>query len=259
MPTGRTTLNNYRVYIGGRDMSCYSRSFGPLSCTFDEGIDDAICLAVKGTWTGNATVGMGTLNGLFDNTATIGIHEAMKSVGLSRNVLIAAGIQGAPANNDPAFCGQFVQSGYEAGASENPVTATIPFANTSGLASNLNYARPWGTLLHALKAETAANTAVGLDQLAETALGGYMMYHVTAAAGAGAMTGAVKVQHSTTTNLDGSFTDLLSSGTVNCSGGGVSGVVALAKGATVGRYVRFQTAFTLATSITYTLAFVRGN
>jgi hypothetical protein len=259
MPTGRTTLNNYRIYIDGREMSCYSKSFGALSCTFDEGIDDAVCLPVKQTWLGNATIGMGTLNGLFDNTASIGLHEAMKSIGLKRTVMIAAGIQGIPANNDPAFCGQFSQTSYEAGASENPVTASIGFANTSGLASNLNYARPWGVLLHALKAETAANTAVGLDQLAASTLGGYMMYHITAAAGTGAMTGAVKVQHSTTTNLDGSFSDLLSSGTVNCSGGGVSGIVQLAKNATVGRYVRFQTAFTLATSITYSLAFVRGN
>jgi hypothetical protein len=240
-------------------MSGYSRSFGPLSCTFDEGIDDAVTLPVKQTYPGNATVGMGTLNGLFDNTATTGIHAHLKAVGMSRNVLIAAGIQATPINNDPAFMGQFSQTGYEAGASENPITLSIPFANTSGVAANLNYARPWGILLHALAAETAANTAIGLDQLADTTKGGYMMYHVTAAAGTGNMTGAIKVQHSTTTNDDAEFSDLLSSGTKNFVGGGVSGVVALAKNATVGQFIRFQTAFTLATSITYALAFVRGN
>jgi len=122
----------------------------------------------------------------------------------------------------------------------------------------LNYARPWGVLLHALAAETAANTAAGLDQAAGTTKGGYMMYHITAAAGTGAKTGAIKVQHSTTTNDDAEFSDLLSSGTLNCAAG-LSGVVALAKTATVGRYIRFQTSFTLATSITYALAFVRGN
>lgn len=255
----RTVLKNYRIYIDGREMSCYSRSFGPLSCTFDEGIDDAICLDVKGTWPGNATVGMGTLQGLFDNTATSGIHVLMNGAGVKRTVTIAAGFEGIPADNDPAFNGQFLQSSYESGVSENPITVSAGFANTSGIASNLNYARPWGVLLHSLRAETAVNTAIGLDQLATTTAGGYMVYHVTAAAGTGNMTGAVKVQHSTTTNLDGSFSDLLSSGTINCIGGGVSGIVALAKSATVGRYIRFQTAFTLATSITYSLAFVRGN
>lgn len=255
----RTVLKNYRIYIDGREMSCYSRSFGPLSCTFEEGVDDAVCLDVKGTWPGNATIGMGTLQGLFDNAATSGIHVLLNGGGVKRTVTIAAGFDGIPADNDPAFNGQFLQTGYESGASDNPVTVSAGFANTSAAAGNLNYARPWGALLHSLRAETAANTAVGLDQLAGTTAGGYMVYHVTAAAGTGAMTGAVKVQHSTTTNLDGSFSDLLSSGTINCAGGGVSGVVALAKGATVGRYIRFQTAFTLATSITYTLAFVRGN
>jgi len=258
MATGRTTLNNYRVYIDGRDMSGYSRSFGPLACTFDEGVDDAVTLAVKGTWLGSATIGMGTLNGLFDNTASVGIHAAMNSVGQKRNVLLAAGIQAAPANNDPVFCGKFVQTGFQAGASDNPVTATIPFSGSSGIATNLNYARPWGTLLHALAATTAANSAAGIDQLAQTLKGGYMMYHVTAAAGTGAMTAAIKVQHADT-NSDGSFADLLSSGTINCSGGGVSGIVALAKNATVERYIRWQLALTLATSVTFALAWVRGN
>jgi hypothetical protein len=259
MATGRTVLKNYRIYIDGREMSCYSRSFGPLSCTFEEGTDDAICYDVKGTLSGNATIGMGTLNGIFDNTATSGIHALLKTPTQKRNVMIGVGIQGIPVNNDPAFVGQFNQLDYQTGPADNPVTATVQFANTSANSASLNYARPWGTLLHALGAETAANTALGLDQAAGTTRGGYMMYQITAAAGTGNMTGAVKVQHSTTTNLDGSFSDLLSSGTINCVGGGVSGVVALANNATVGRYIRFQTAFTLATSITYSLVFVRGN
>jgi len=260
MATGRTTLKNYRIFVDGYDLSGYSRSFGPLSCTFEEGVDDAVSLDIKGTWPGQATVGMGTLNGIFDNTPTSGIHAVLATQAQKRNIMIAVGIIAPPVNNDPCFVGQFLQTNYETGPTDNPVTATINFANTSaiGASGSLNYARPWGVLLHALAAETAANTAVGLDQLATTTKGGYMMYHITAAAGTGAKTGAIKVQHSTTTNLDGSFSDLLSSGTVNCAAG-VSGVVALAKGATVGRYIRFQTSFTLATSITYALAFVRGN
>jgi hypothetical protein len=256
---GRTVPNHWRIYVAGRDMSGYTRSFGPLACTFDEGVDDALTLEVKQTWLGNATISLGTLNGLFDNTGGTGVHALLNGAGVGRNVLVAAGILGAPVDNDPAFCGHFNQMGYETGAGENPVTVTIPFSNTSTFAGNLNYTRPWGTLLHASAAATAANTAVGLDQLAGTTKGGYMMYQVMAAAGTGNMTAAIKVQHSTTTNVDGSFGDLLSSGTINCVGGGASGIVSLAKSATVGRYVRWQIALTLATSVTFALAFVRGN
>jgi len=259
MTQGRTTLNHWRAYIDGYDMSGYTRSFGPLACAFDEGIDDAVTLAVKSTLPGQATISMGTLNGLFDNTPTSGLHAVMKGAGTTRNVTLAAGIQAAPENNDPTFCGQFTQLGYYAEPDQNPVYASIPFGNSSGIATNLAYSNPWGVLLHAPLARTAVNTAVGLDQTAATAKGGFMMYHIFAAAGVGNMTAAVKVQHSTTTNLDGSFSDLLSSGVVNSVGGGVSGIVALAHSATVGRYIRWQLALTLATSVNFSIAFVRGN
>lgn len=258
MATGRTTLRNYRIFINGRDLSGYSRSFGPLSTTFEEGVDDSVNLTVKQTMLGNATVGLGTLNGIFDNTASTGIHALMNGAGVERTILVAVGIQGVPADNDPAFCGTFMQTGYETGPGENPITATIPFANTASGADNLYYASPWGILLHALAARTAANTAVGLDQLAGTTKGGFMCYHVTAAAGTGDMTATIKVQHSTTTNLDGSFSDLISSGSINCSGGGVYGIVQLAPTATVGRYVRWQLALGTATSVTFTMAFCRN-
>lgn len=252
MTTGRTTLNNYRIFVDGYDMSGYSRSFGPLSVTFDEGVDDAVNLSVKQTLLGNATVGMGTLNGLFDNTATSGINALMNGAGVKRTVLIGVGIQAPPANNDPAFCGQFLQTDYQAGASDNPITLSIPFANTSYQAGNLNYATPWGVLLHANAAETAANTATGLDQLAASALGGYMCYQVTAGNG----TAAIKVQDASANN-DGSFADLLTSGVINCAVPS-AGVVALAPTAAVKRYIRFQVALGTATTVTFALAFCRS-
>lgn len=254
MATGRTTLKNYRIYVDGLDMSGYSRSFGPLACTFEEGMDDSIDKDVKAVTLGNATVGMGTLNGIYDNTASTGIHAHLQTAGVERTVLIGIGIQTPPVNNDIAFMGTFNQNGYEVGGSDNPVTVSIPFANTSYGADNLYYARPWGTLLHALAAETAANTAVGLDQAAGTTAGGYMCYQVTAGDG----TATLKVQHSTTTNLDGSFGDLLSSGSVDFTGGGKFGIVQLAPTATVGQFVRFQIALGTANSVTFALAFVRG-
>ena len=258
MATGRTTLNNWRVYVDGYDMSGMSRSFGPLDCIFDEGVDDALTHTVKGIYPGQATVKMGTLNGIFNNTATTGLHAVMEGGnGTVRDVMLACGIQGAPANNNPCFSGQFEQIGYNSNDSEPIMTASIPFGNTSAAAGYLNYAKPWGALLHALLAATAANTATGLDQAAQSTKGGWMMYQVTAAAGAGDMTATLKVQDADT-NENGSFGDLLSSGVINCSGGGVSGVVALAPTATVERYVRWQIALGTATSVTFALAFMRG-
>lgn len=253
MATGRTTLRNWRVFVDGYDLSGFSRSFGPLATTFEEGVDDALSLNVKGIMPGSATIMMGTLNGVFNNTATSGLHAVMKGAGVKRNVLLACGIQAAPANNDPCFVGQFEQLGYYGDPAANPVTATIPFGNVSALAASLGYARPWGALLHANAARTAANTATGLDQLASSALGGYMMYQITAGNG----TAAIKVQHAAS-NLDGSFADLLSTGTISCSSP-TSGVIALARTATVNRYVRWQLALGTATSVTFAIGFVRGN
>jgi hypothetical protein len=233
-------------------MSGYSRSFGPLSVTFDEGVDDAVSLSVKQTLLGNATVGMGTLNGLFDNTATSGIHVVMNGAGVMRTILIGVGIQAPPANNDPAFCGQFLQKDYYAGGGDNPITLSIPFANTSYQAGNLNYATPWGVLLHVKAAETAANSAVGYDQAAATAKGGYMCYQIIAGDG----TAAIKVQDASANN-DGSFSDLLTSGVINCAVPS-AGIVALAPTAAVKRYVRFQVALGTASTVTFALAFCRS-
>lgn len=251
MATGRTTLNNWRVYIDGYDMSGYSRSFGPLACTFDEGIDDAVTLTVKASMVGNANVTMGTLNGLFDNTATSGLHVIGKSAGGNRNVMVAAGIQAAPVNNDPVFCGQFNQLGYSAEPDNTPVYASIPFGGARAGASCLGY-KPWGALVLAKSTKTAANTATGLDQLASSTKGGWMAYQVFAGNG----TAALKVQHAST-NSDGSFSDLLSSGTINCAAP-ISGAVALANTATVNRYIRWQIALGTASSVTISIAFMRG-
>lgn len=251
MTTGRTHLRYARAYVDGYDMSGYTRSFGPLGCTFDEGIDDSLDKTVKGAMIGSAAVSMGTLNGLFDNTATSGIHVVMNSAGGMRNVMLPQGILAAPANNDPVFAYRFIQLGYTGDPAANPVSAGIQFGN-AGHDTVIGYAVPWGVLLHAKAAETAANTATGLDELAQTTLGGWMMYQVFAGNG----TATIKVQDAST-NSDGSFTDLLSSGSINCSSP-TSGIVKLAHGSTVKRYTRFQIALGTATTVTFALSWHRS-
>jgi hypothetical protein len=260
MTLGRTMLRFGRIYINGRDLSGYTRSYGPLATVFEEGMDDAITKNVKGAMLGSANISMGTLNGLFDNTATIGIHAVLGTAGLQRTVMIAQGIQAAPVAGDPVFAGQFQQLGYSGKPDDNPVTASVPFGNTSTIADNLAYAQPWGTLLHANGAETGVNSANGYGGGGQTTKGGFMVYHVLAAAGSGNITATFKTQNSATAG--GAYTDLLSTGVINCGSGGVYvpvyGIVALANPATVESYTRWQVVFGTATSVTFVLSFHRN-
>ena len=253
MTTGRVRRRDLRVFIDGFDMSGYTRTIGPLACNFDEGMDEAVTLNVKQTVLGQAVVSAGTFNGMFDNTVTSGSHAVLSNAGVIRTVMAIQGIQAAPLANDPTFCGQFLQKDYYANADNAPIAITIPFDNTGSGSGNLYYASPWGVLLHPNGAETAANTAIGLDQLAGTTKGGWLCYQVTAGNG----TGALKVQHSTTTNSDGSFSDLLSTGTIACSAP-AAGIVQLAPTVTVGQFVRFQIALGTATTVTFALSFHRN-
>ena len=256
----RSLLKNSRVYVDGYDLSGHTRSFGPLATTFEEAIDDPINASLKGTWAGQGTVSFGTLNAIFDNTATTGIHARLAGAGVQRTIIAALGFEAVPADNGIAWCGQQIQKDYIATPSDSPVILTIPFS-PSGAGSNQLYANPWGTLLHANAAETAVNSTEYHDGLAASSFGGYMCYQVTTSAGAGSITATIKVQDSVDTT-DGNFGDLLTSGVINTGSGGVavptSGIVALSNTATVKRYTRWQIVLGTATSVTFLLCFVRN-
>lgn len=256
----RSLLKNSRVYIDGYDMSGHTRTFGPLACTFEEAVDDPINAALKGAWCGQATVNFGTLNGIFDNTATTGIHARLGTAGTQRTILAALGMEAAPVAYVPAFCGQFIQKDYIS-QGESPVTLTIPFMQ-SAAATSLLYANPWGLLMHPLGAETGVNSSTGHDYgTASTAFGGYMCYQITTSAGSGNITATLKIQDSDT-NVDGDFDDLITTGVINTGSGGAAvptaGIVALAPTATVRQYTRWQIVLGTATSVTFALAFVRN-
>jgi hypothetical protein len=261
MTTGRSVLKYSRVYVSGYDLSGYARSIGPLACTFQEGADDPINASVIGTWMGQATITPGTLNALFDNTATTGLHALMGSPPAKRDIMVAQGIQAIPAAGDPVFVGQFPQDDYITDPAATPNTATMKFGASHGASTTLAYYQPWGVLAHAYGAETTDNVAAGIDELAATSDGGYMMYQVFTAVGAGSITATIKVQDASI-NSDVNFGDLLSSGVINCGAGGVavptSGVVALATTAAVKQYIRWQVTFGTATSVTFALAFIRN-
>jgi hypothetical protein len=264
MAVGRTLERWERVYSEGYDLSGHTRTVGPLSWKFNTAPFKALNANVQGVLPGNADIGLGTLQAEFDNTATTGIltlGDAGK--GALRTVIVAQGIRAAPAIGDPAFVGQFRQTDFVSAIdASGSITISMPFASWDVAASSLLYADPWGILLHTNVAATAAYTSTGIDNGADSHKGGYMVYQVTSAAGAGNMTAAIKVQDSTE-EVNGSYGDLLSSGTINCGTGGdtavpCAGLVALATTATVKQFVRWQIALTTATSVTFVLAFVRG-
>lgn len=261
MATGRTKHKFWRVYVNGYDMSGFSRTIGPLEVTHDEAdLTADMSDTVKGYLKNHTHVNCGTLNAVFDNTATTGLQAIMGTAGNSKNVLAAIGIRAAPANGDPCFGGQFMHSAFQPTDDGGAVTATIPFAGWASDATSLRYGLGFGQLLHANAAETGTNSSTGFDNLQSavtTTNGGYMLYQVLASSNA-SHTATLKVQEADT-NLDGSFGDLsgATTGVITVTAG-VNGIVALSPTATIKQYLRWQIVLGTATSVTFVLAFMRG-
>ena len=261
MTRGRTVLKYTRVYADGYDMSCDSRSIGPLVCNFEEGVDDPLCQSITGVWLGNASISLGTLNGMFDNTTDTGMLTVLGTASGDRDVMVPIGIQAIPAEGDPVFCGRFLQDDFIVAPENTPSMVTVKFGNNISGSPNINYEVPWGILLHENSAETSSNTDTGILNTAAAVSykGGWMMYQVFAADGTSDMTATITVQHSDT-NVDGNFAALTgaTSGAISCSSP-TSGVVATtANNTTVNKYTRWQIELGTATSVTFALAFMRG-
>jgi len=193
------------------------------------------------------------LNANFDTTANAA-HDVLKTPGVARVVMIPIGMGAEPAQGDPVYCGAFLQNGYTATEEGGGMTVSIPFGGWH-VAYQGNYDIPWGWMLHAKGAETAGNTAVGIDDnSAASAVGGFLVYQVFAGDG----TATIKVQDAAT-NANGSFADLTgaTSGVIDCSTPS-AGLVAIGHTATVRRYLRWQIVLGTATTLTFALAFVRA-
>ena len=251
MATGRTVSKWVRVYADGYDISGDSRAIGPLVQTYDESDLTGFSHAVKGALPSHATLGIGTLNGVFN---TEGVHTSMITPG-KRTILVAIGIRAEPAQGDPVYMGEFEQLGYQTDPSG--VYVNIPFGMSSARAATFAYDKPWGVLLRpAASATTAVNSSTGVDDYGvATTFGGYMTYQVLAGNG----TATIKVQHAST-NSDGSFADLggCTSGSINCSTPSAARVVTTARTTTVNRYIRWQITLGTATSVTFALGFSRA-
>jgi len=251
--TTRTTSRWVRVYADGYDLSGDARAIGPLVQTFDEADLTAFSHGVKGALPGHAMLGIGTLNGTYNNTETTGISVVMESAGVMRTVMVAVGMGAEPAAGDPVYMGEFEQLGYNADPSG--VYVNIPFGNSSARSSTFLYDGPWGQLLHAKAAATAANTATGagIDSAgAATSFGGYLEYQVFAGDGTATISVDDSADDSSYAALSGA-----TSGEIDCSSVQY-GRVALSRTATVRQYLRWQISLNTATTVTFALAFHRA-
>ncbi len=260
MSTGRTLEHWTRFYSDGYDLSGYARKLGDLKWEYAVQPDAAWTDAIKNIiGCGQVSLGVGTLNTFLDNTATLGPHVTHASGGVKRVVMVAKGIRAAPAEGDPVYCAELEQLGYQGVVENGIAVASIPFGEADAVAAHLAYTKPWGVLLNAKAARTAANSAVGVDDNGgSSAKGGYLCYQLFAVAGEGTVT--LKVQDAET-NENAGFADLsgATSGAIAHTAVPCAGIVALGTTAAVRQYLRWQIALSGITSATFALAFVRGN
>jgi hypothetical protein len=90
------------VFAGGYDLTGYDRSAGPLTWSFEEADATTIADGVKCCIPNQATINVGTLNAVLDNTTKASLDQ-MKTQA-NKAVSIALGMRAAPAQGDPAFC-----------------------------------------------------------------------------------------------------------------------------------------------------------
>jgi hypothetical protein len=255
MATGRTLSRWSRVYGNGYDLSGYTRSLGTLPWEFESGDVSAMTEEINNYLIGRATIGPVTLNGVFDSTATSGLHVLASGVNTSWDLMITLGIRAAPAMGDPVYCGKFTQKGYQAQEDNVAMVATVPFGLWDG-GDLLHYEQPWGTLVHPLGVEDDVNADAGYDDGAggETFLGGYMMYQVTDGTGVG--TATISIDDSAN-NID--FVPLADA-TVDVEDTDIpcAGIIELDFVGDIRQYIRWQLSLAGMTDITFALAFVRG-
>lgn len=251
---GRTVRKHTRVYVGGYDFSGYANNIGPLVWEFDTPGLTCFTDAVQGGLPDVVRLSPGLLTGVFDDTATSGLHTVMGTGdGAPYDVTVAIGDRAAPVAGNPVFCGKYQLNSYQADPGEGMIAAKLQFGNWD-VNDLVDYQQPWGVLLHAHAAATGANSATGagIDNGAASALGGYMIYHVTAGDGTATISIDDSADDSSYSALSGA-----TSGEIDFSTA-TSNIVALGITATVRQYLRWQISLNGATTVTFALAFVRG-
>ena len=251
-----TRLNNIytRFYINGYDLSGYAINTGDFGFEHDTAKVAAYSDAVKNVSLGMTSIKLGPVNAFLAPSATVGLHELMKSGAVDSDVMIAMGTDNEPVVGQPVFAWRMQQTSYKATGADI-VGANIEFGGAA-YDTVKGYWNPNGLLVHAKGAETAPNTAVAtIDYGAQQTKGGVFAYQMFSSNG----TATLKLQDAST-NSNGSFADLsgATSGSIDASTTPKSGFVALSVTATINRYLRWQIALGTATTCTFACAFLLG-
>jgi hypothetical protein len=244
-----------RVYDNGFDISGYANDVGALDWMFSFTPMMAFSDGVMNGINGKAEIKAGTINAFLDND-TAGLFANSYTGQGTQNLMVALGTNAEPVAGQPVFAWKFEQINYKSSGGDGFVPVTVDVNNAS-YAGILNYSKPWGVLLHPNGAETAANTATGIDDLgASSALGGIFIYHLLSSDGTVTLTA-----EDASTNSDGDFGAITgaTSGGIDATSAPLSGMIALGVTATVKRYLRPQIAFGTASTATYVSAFIRGS
>lgn len=248
----RTIAKYTSLYLDGYDLSGDAKSIGTLGWGYEDETDAAFNWTVSGTLAGLASVDVGPINGIFNNSAGA-IHAVTGTAGTTRKLMYALGMGAAPSMGSPVFMWPVVQSSYEAVPAGNLVTVTAKLA--SDASAGMVYDKPWGNLLHALSTETGANAAnTNVDNGGATTAGGWLMYQITAFTGTGSAT--ISIDDSANGTVWAALSGA-TSGAVAHTSMPTAGIVQLSTTATVRQYLRWQLSLTGLTNVSFTLAFVR--
>lgn len=258
MATNRTIGRWMRLYMDGYDISGYTLNIGEMGAEYEVEPKATLTEELKGILPGKENISFGPVNGVFDSTASSGLHAIAKDANALRTILTACGFGAEPVVGDPAFIGKFQQLDYkgEPGAA-GLTTANIVFGSDSPV-TDFNYENPWAYLLHPKAARTAVNSAAGVDDYeAASAFGLYMVYQIFAVEGTGSV--VIKLEEAST-NTDVNFADLTdaTSGAIAHTAVPAAGLIQIGKTDAVKQYLRWQIVLTGITSVTFALAFVRA-
>ena len=249
----RTNIKHARIYVDGYDLSGYIRDAGTLSWLYDAVPDACITDEVKNVLLGQPSISLGPINAVLDNDAA-GLFTVFKSPGVYRYATIALGQLTAPAAGDPFFSWYLAQKDFSHVEGGGFVSVNLTF-DTAGTGFTA-YGKPWGLNIHPKGAETAVNTAIGIDSgIVSSALGGIFVYHLFASNG----TITLKAQDAAT-NADLSFADITgaTSGIIDASTTPKGAMIALGVTQTIRQYWRGQLAFGTATTATFWLGLIRA-
>lgn len=223
-------LRGTRLYFGGYDLSCDSRTIATLENSTAE-VDTSGWCETHGNYLSDKLrqVGVFGYQAIANDTSGRS-HARLKTAPNSGVLSVPIGTAGAvPAIGDMSYLLPAIQMGDPVSFDGGILVITADFRYEASQ-SDTNYDNPFGVVLHGATSLSDTTDASSVDNGASSANGGYGIAHVTVSSGG---TWALKIQDSAN---DADWSDLITftitGDAVEAEGIGVAG--------TIDRYLRFQ-------------------